>query len=274
MIPVLFHIGPLAIHSYGVLFALSFAVGILLSMRRGEARGIPAEETTDLALVILVGAIVGSRAFYVIPHWSEFSAHPLGVIKVWEGGLTLFGGVILAAAGAWVFVRRKNLRWLVVSDALAPALALGLGLTRIGCFLNGCCYGKPTTGPFGIRYPADSVAGATFPGQAVLPTQLFESSFGFLLFGALLWLDRKKPRDGTLIFVLLLGYGLFRFVIDYFRYYEDAMQVRIGGIGALSLNQLICVVAIAAGVWGLLPRRRGASHDRAASASAGAPGGA
>lgn len=273
MIPVLFHLGPLAIHSYGVLFALSFAIGILLGIRRGEARGISAADTTDLALVILLGAIVGSRALYVIPHWSEFSGHPLGVLKVWEGGLTLFGGVILAAIGAWLFVKKKGLRWLSVADALAPSLALGLGLTRIGCFLNGCCYGKPTAGPLGVRFPSSSVASATFPGQAVLATQLIESAFGFFLFGALLLIEKRRPREGVPIRFLLLAYGLFRFTIDFFRYYEDAMQIRIGSFGALSVNQLVSLVAIGVGAWGLLSMRA-APRERAAPASAGEPGGA
>jgi phosphatidylglycerol:prolipoprotein diacylglycerol transferase len=266
--PVILQIGPLTIHSYGVLFALSFAMGILLAVTRCRGRGVSTEEMTDLALVILVSAIVGSRALFVIPHWSDFAGDPLSAFKIWEGGLTLYGGVILAAIGSWVFVSRRRLPWPSVTDAVAPSLALGLGLTRIGCFLNGCCYGIPTTGPFGVRYPPKAAASVAFPDAALLPTQLFESAFGFLLFGVLLAIDRRRPREGLLILVLVIAYGAFRFAIDFARCYEEAMRVPIGGLGSLTVNQLVSLSGVLLGVAGLLARRAAGRASAVAPADA------
>lgn len=254
MHPIILKLGPLTIHSYGVMIALSFAIGTLLAVRRAEARGIPGEKITDLSLLILVAAMVGARILYVIPHWGEFSKDPIDVLRIWEGGLTLFGGVLLAVASSYVFVRRERLSWAKVADSCAVPLALGLGIARIGCFLNGCCHGRPTDGPLGIVFPEDSVAHGVFPGQAVVPTQLFESAFGFFLLGVLLAVERRKPRDGVSILVVLIGYSTFRFLVDFLRYYEGSMLVTLGGV-ALSVNQVLSLIGLVGGLAALLSLR-------------------
>lgn len=256
MYPVILKLGPLTFHSYGVMIAISFAIGTVLAVRRAEARGIPGEKITDLALVVLVSSLIGARILYVIPHWPDFAGEPLGVVRIWEGGLTLYGGVILAVLASYAFVRRQRLPWAKVADSVAVPLALGLGIARIGCFLNGCCHGRPTSGPLGIVFPEGSVAGDAYPGAAVLPTQLFESAFGFLLLGAIYLIERSKPRDGVSILVVLVGYGAFRFLLDFARFYEEAMVVTVGGV-ALSVNQIVSLVGVAGGVLAYLRIRGG-----------------
>src|SRR5262245_52500379 len=241
------------------MIALSFAIGTLMGVRRAEARGIPGEKITDLALVILVSAMVGARILFVIPHWSDFSGDPLGVLRIWEGGLTLYGGVILAVISSYVFVRREGLSWVRVCDALAAPLALGLFIARIGCFLNGCCHGRPTSGPLGVIFPGVSVAHCVFPGKAVLPTQLFDSAFGLVLLAFLLYMEKRRLRDGSSILVVLVGYSVFRFFLDFLRYYENSMLVSVGGI-SLSVNQIVSLIGILGGV-GVLLARGGASRD-------------
>jgi len=245
--PVILKLGPLTVHSYGVMIAISFAIGTVLAVRRAEARGIAGEKITDLALIVLVSSLVGARILYVIPHRSDFAGDAIGVLRIWEGGLTLYGGVILAVFSSYLFVRHERLPWLAVADATAVPLALGLGIARIGCFLNGCCHGRPTAGPLGIVFPAGSVAGDAFPGTPVLPTQLIESAFGFVLLGALLLVERAKPRGGVSILVVLIGYAAFRFVLDFARFYEESMIVTLGSV-PLTVNQIVSLVGLAGGV--------------------------
>jgi phosphatidylglycerol:prolipoprotein diacylglycerol transferase len=229
------------------MMAIAFGVGIWLAVRRGEERGITAEQITDLALVILVASIVGSRILFVIPHWSDFRDDPISVLWVWEGGLTFFGGVILAVAASIAFTRRKQLSWWRVADSMAPSLALGIGIARLGCFLNGCCHGKPSEGAFCFVFPPDAASSRMWgEGTSVLATQLIESLFGFALFGALTLLDRRRPRDGALILVAAMSYGSFRFILDFYRYYESSMQIALGPARALSVNQLVSLALVVA----------------------------
>ncbi len=171
MHPDLLHLGPFTLHSYGLMLALSFFVGIVLASRRAPARGLSADLVFDTSLVIIFAAVVGARLMYVLFHLSEMR-NWIDVISLWSGGLTMYGGVLGAMAAAWIYLRRRKAPFLAMADTVAPSLALGLGLTRVGCFLNGCCYGKPTTGPFGVHFPPDSYVTRLFDGAAVQPTQL------------------------------------------------------------------------------------------------------
>lgn len=252
---------PLTIHSYGLMMAVAFGVGIWLAVRMGAARGLSAEQVTDLALVILIASIVGARILFVLPHWGDFRDDPLSVFWVWEGGLTFFGGVILAVVASGVFVKRAGLDWWRVADSTAPSLALGIGIARIGCFLNGCCHGHPANGLFCVTFPPDAASSRLFGVTPVLATQLIESLFGFVLFGALMLADRRRPRDGTLILIAAMGYGAFRFALDFVRYYETSMQVPLGGAGVLSVNQLVSLALVVS--CGAALARRGVRRPRA-----------
>ncbi|MFN0150682.1 MAG: prolipoprotein diacylglyceryl transferase [bacterium] len=251
---------PLTIHSYGLMMAISFGIGIWLAIRLGAARGLSAEQITDLALVILVASIVGARILFVVPHWDDFRDDPLSVFWVWEGGLTFFGGVILAVVAAAVFVKKAGLDWWRVADSTAPPLALGIGIARIGCFLNGCCHGHPATGLFCVTFPPDAASTRLFGATPVLATQLIESVFGFALFGVLVLVNRSRPRDGTLILIAAMGYGAFRFFLDFVRYYESSMQIPLGAAGVISVNQLVSLGLVA--LCGVALARRGVRGSR------------
>jgi len=257
MHPVLFRIGPLAIRSYGMMLALSFLVGVYLAMYRGKKVGIAPNQLMDLTVYIAVAAIVGARLFYVFPHWEEFSGHLTDIFNPFQGGqigiggLTLYGGFILAVGVSMWYLRRHRMPVWKVGDALAPSIALGIFLTRIGCFLNGCCFGEPSHVPWALAFPPESAAGYTFPDTPIHPTQLYSSLYGLVIFGALLLLERFKRFDGFTFWVFVLLYSVARFAVDFVRYYEPSMTLLTVGGTSFSVNQGISVGLFIL-AWGML----------------------
>lgn len=250
----LLELGPLTIHSYGFFLALSFALGIWLAGRRAEKRGIPAERITDVSLIIIVTTIVGARALYVGAHWDQFQGRWLDMFRTWEGGLTMYGGAVPAAVlGMW-FLRRWGIDSWRAADAIAPSMALGLGLTRIGCFLSGCCFGRPTDGPLGVIFPPDCHAGSVHPGVPLHPAQLYSSAVGFLLFGLLMFLDRRKLPRGHLFLTFLALYSVARFLLDMVREY-DPTAFPVASVD-LTLNQWVSIGVFAFAVIRMALERR------------------
>ena len=199
----LLDLGLFQIHSYGFFLALSFGLGIWLAGRRAERRGIPAERITDVSLVIVLATVVGARGLYVAAHWDQFSDRIWDVFRTWEGGLTMYGGAIPATIlGMW-YLRRAGVDVWKAADAIAPSLAIGLGFTRIGCFLSGCCFGKPTDLPWGCVFPEGSHAASVFPGVPIHPAQLYASLGGFAIGALLLVLDRRRLPRGALFLLFL-----------------------------------------------------------------------
>jgi phosphatidylglycerol:prolipoprotein diacylglycerol transferase len=245
MLPVLFKLGPFQLHPYGFLLAVSFAVGILWALKRAERRNIDKNHVLDVAIIVMITAIIGSRLFYVVTHLDEFRGHWTDTFNPFQSsgeigiaGLSMLGGIVLALISIVIYTRWKHIPLLRFCDVSAPSLAFGMALTRIGCFLNGCCFGKACHHPWGIVFPFESPAGSTFPGTRLHPTQLYSSLFDWILLGALLLMDRKRRPDGSLTAAFLILYGLFRFGIDFFRYYEPSVQINVGGI-SLTFNQII-----------------------------------
>jgi phosphatidylglycerol:prolipoprotein diacylglycerol transferase len=255
----LIDLGPLQIHSYGFFLALSFALGIWVAGRRAENRGIPAERITDIALIIIVTTVIGARGLYVIAHWQQFEGRLLDVFRTWEGGLTMYGGAVPAAIlGMW-FLKRWGINAWKAADAIAPSMALGLGFTRVGCFLSGCCFGAPTDLPWGVTFPADSHAGTEYPGTPLHPAQLYAAATGFVLFGFLLWLDRRPLASGRLFLTFLLLYAVARFFLDEVRIYDDT-AFPIAAV-RLTLNQLVSIVVF---LFAVLRLARGEGQTAAA----------
>jgi phosphatidylglycerol:prolipoprotein diacylglycerol transferase len=209
--------------------------------------------------VIIVCTIVGARGLYVLAHLEQFSGRWLDVFRTWEGGLTMYGGAVPAAiAGLW-YLRRAGVDQWRAADAIAPSLALGLGFTRIGCFLSGCCYGKPTDLPWGVVFPLQCAAGAHYPGTAIHPAQLYASAAGFLIFGILLLVDRPTLRRGNLFVTLVLLYSIARFLLDLVRTYDES-AFPFAGV-PLTLNQWISLVLIVGAVFKLMQRDRSAARS-------------
>jgi phosphatidylglycerol:prolipoprotein diacylglycerol transferase len=251
MHPELFRIGPLAIHSYGITLALSFLIGIYFAIRKGKKRGIKEDEIVNVAFIIIVASIVGSRLFYVFFHLDEFTGR--WVYAFWPvqedgtiglGGLILLGGFILAFISACIYMMIKKLNFWKVADSVAPSIAFGVFLTRIGCYLNGCCFGKACDLPWGVNFPPNSPAGSVMGDATIHPTQLYSSLYGLLIFLILNWLDRKNYFDGIIIGSFMILDGFSRFTIDFFRYYENQMFL----VGGLQFNQIVSLLMFLLGI--------------------------
>ncbi len=244
MHPVLFKLGALEIRSYGLALAISFLLGIMLAVKRAKKKDVDPNQITDLSVILILSAIIGSRLLYVLFHLEEFKGHWLDTINPFQSngqigiaGLTMLGGVILCFISSIVYLKVKKLPFLKIADIVIPSVALGIFITRIGCYLNGCCYGLPCHGPLCVTFPLDSPAGYMFPDQAIIPAQLYSSLYGLIMLGLLLFFERKQKYDGFLMYLFFIFYGISRFTVDLFRYYESSMVIlTIGGKG-ISLNQ-------------------------------------
>ncbi len=234
MHPILFRVFGLSLHSYGLLLAIAFLVGIQLFVSRGVRRGLPEEKLHTVSLLLLVLAIVGGRGLFVLTHWSDYARDPLGALRLWEGGLILYGGYILSIAGGIWYLRRAGLPVWRVADAIAPSAAIGIGIGRIGCFLNGCCYGLPTKLPWGVHFPPGSYSSFTFPGEALQPSQLYLAASGAAIFTWLIIADRKPHFDGWLFWSYVAVDAAARFLIDFTRYYDQTSY--LGNVGPLAFN--------------------------------------
>jgi phosphatidylglycerol:prolipoprotein diacylglycerol transferase len=249
MHPVLVEFGPVAVRTYGFLLALAFITGIWFAARRAKKQGMDMDWLPDLSLIILISAIVGSRFFYVIYHLEEFEGHVLDMInpiqstgEIGIGGLSMFGGVVLAIILGLVYLRWKKLNTWKIADLLAPSVMLGLGIARIGCFLNGCCFGSPSESCLAVVFPYNSAAGYTYPDTPLFPIQLAASLLGFVILGLLLLLERYKRFDGFTFWLMMIFYSLARFTIDFFRFYEKNAFLIRGGDAGLTINQVLSIL--------------------------------
>ena len=217
MHPIALQLGPLSIHWYGVMVALAFLAGLWTASRRGLRDGIAAEKIVDLGPWLIVGAILGARTLYVVSYWREsFAGKPLEeIFMVWKGGLVYYGGLVGASIAGILYTRLKKLPLWKVADIVAPSIALGYVFGRIGCLLNGCCYGRACNLPWAIRFPADNpLQPPTFP---VHPTQIYDSLLNLGLYAFLAWLYRRKKFDGQVFGVYLVCYAVLRSFVEMFR---------------------------------------------------------
>ncbi|MBU0742848.1 prolipoprotein diacylglyceryl transferase [bacterium] len=238
------------VKTFGLLLALSFVIGFWLSVRRGRRRGFDPNLVLDFCLTVMISSLIGVRLFYVATHAGEFEPW-YEVFFIWKGGLTLYGGIILAILAVWFFCRRRRIAFLPLADVLAPQVALGIGITRLGCFLNGCCYGRPTDGPLGISFPETCAAGWETGCAALHPTQLYSSAAGFAVFALLILWERRSSFPGATFARFLSLYGLTRFLVDLFRHYDPGDMGPLG----ITTSQWISVVLFGAGCWLMLTRR-------------------
>lgn len=228
MHPTLCTIGPLTLYSYGLMLAMAVVICSYLLAKEAKVLGIKHEEIFDFVFGIMISGIIGARIFYVILDWGFFSNNPLEIIMVHKGGLAWQGGFILGFLFGLGYAYRK--RWPIwkLLDLTAPYLALGQAIGRIGCFFNGCCFGKHFAG--GFYFP--------FHQDFLYPTQLYESVGLFAIFLILKKFQGKMSVEGKAFSLYLILASFLRFFIEFFR--NDHAWEAIG----LSLNQWICAVLI------------------------------
>lgn len=244
MYPVICRIGPFEIYSFGVMVAAAALLCSFLMVREGKSFGIKAQEIYDLVFWAAVGGIIGARVFYIVLNFSFFLSSPAEIFMINHGGLAWQGGFVFGILAVVVFIRLKKRPLLVMADFIAPYLALAQAVGRIGCFLNGCCYGKEFVG--GVYFPVH---------DAVLhPTQLYESALLLFLFFVLMRMRKRSLSAPGIIFISYVIFApLFRFVVEFFR--ADHQPLFFG----LSVFQYVCIVFFSAGI-GMLIGRNWASR--------------
>jgi phosphatidylglycerol:prolipoprotein diacylglycerol transferase len=266
MFPELFRIGNFPINTYGVLLALAFLVALVVAARLAQRDGLARERIYDLGLWMLLAALVGSK---VLMLWTEpeYRENPwqLFSLDFLRSGGVFYGGLIGAILVGYFLVRRYNLPWWKTADAFAPGIALGQSIGRLGCFSAGCCWGKPTNLPWGVRFTELGHQITGVPIDAHLhPTQLYEAFATFLLFLFLLWLHRRKRFSGQVILFYAVLYSVARFLIEIVR---DDPRGDIGGLTTLTGLSTSQMISLLVGITGLviliLRWRRSAAADEA-----------
>jgi len=219
--PIAFQLGPLTIHWYGVMITLAFLAGLWTATRRARRENISAEKIADVTLWLMAGAIAGARFVYVTTYWrEEFASQPLSeIFMVQHGGLVFYGGFIGAAIAGFIYIRWKKMPLWKTADVLAPSIALGSVFGRIGCLLNGCCYGRPTNLPWAITFtnPQARDLSGTPLDIPLHPTEIYDALLNLALYGFLAWLFRRKKFDGQVFATYLLCYAVMRSFVECFR---------------------------------------------------------
>lgn len=219
MHPVLFTLFGYPVKSYGFFLALAHAAGFTAILLLSRRRGLALAPLVDLFFLSIVAGLIGARALYAAAHWEEFAGDPWRLLSLQHGGLSLFGGFIPAWITFMLGLRWKKLSVLEYADTLCPALPFSVAVIRVGCFLQGCCYGAPYHGPTGL-YFRDPLTQVPPPlrEHPLHPAQLYEAAFLLLLTGALLLLrGRVKMPPGWLGTLTVAAYCVYRFVMDFHR---------------------------------------------------------
>jgi phosphatidylglycerol:prolipoprotein diacylglycerol transferase len=260
--------------AYGTMLMVGFLLAVLLARMRHRSLGLEKSEIFDLGFVSVIGGIVGARVLHVIIFWRDYfesrafwpewmgSAGWIGaIVATWNGGLVYYGGLAGGILGLWLYARRKKIPVVDVLDFVAPGVALGLAMTRFGCFLNGCCFGRPTEMPWGVRFPewitkvqrshvyehqcANHLIERGDAILAVHPAQLYEMLAALAIFAALWWLYPRRRFAGQMSCAFGLLYTVWRFCNEFFRADSGPWRPKIGervlDLGPLTVFQYMSV---------------------------------
>jgi phosphatidylglycerol:prolipoprotein diacylglycerol transferase len=257
MYPELFRIGNFPINTYGVFLALAFLCAILISVRLARRDGLPGEKIYDLSLWMLLAGLAGSKILMLFtePDYRDNPALLLSLDFLRSGGV-FYGGLLGAVLAGYFLMKRYKLPWWKTADACAPGVAVANFFGRQGCFAAGCCWGKPTSLPWGVKFTELGHQITGVPTDVHLhPTQLYESFAMLLAFFFLLWLHKRKRFDGQVILAYALLYSAIRFAVEFVRDDPRGDVFGLTSLTGLSTSQLISLVI---GIWALilLIRRR------------------
>lgn len=223
MHPIICKIGPFTVYSYGLMLVVAFFVASLLAGRQARRQGINSEKMLELAFIVFISGIIGARLLYVIENTVYYMKNPLEIIMLQHGGLSWFGGLFLGIACGIAYSKKHKLPVPQTLDLVAPYLALGQAIGRIGCLLNGCCF-----------------------GSTVVPIQVTSGVILILIFVILRFLQEKLHQEGEIFFAYLLLYSLKRFFIEFFRQDNEVIFF------SLTLFQVLSIAAFIIGAIGLL----------------------
>jgi phosphatidylglycerol---prolipoprotein diacylglyceryl transferase len=245
--PVIFSIGPISVRWYGLMYILGFIASYFLIQRQKPSQqlGLKGDLLQDFMLYLIIGMVLGARIgfllFYQYADWEYLAKNPIEIIAVWHGGMSFHGGLMGAIATGWWFCRKKGLPVLAVADCVIVTVPVGLGLGRIGNFINGELYGRVTDLPWAMIFPH----GGNIPRH---PSQLYQAILEGLVLFLILWSLRKKDfRDGMMVVFFLFFYGLFRFFAEFFREPDPHLGLLLGQ--TFSMGQILSFfMIIAAGI--------------------------
>jgi phosphatidylglycerol:prolipoprotein diacylglycerol transferase len=274
MYPILFRIHGFPINTYGVFLALAFLGAIFVTVRLAQRDGLPKERIYDLCLWLLLSSLVGSKLLMLFTE-PEYRQNPMMLFSLdfLRSGGVFYGGLIGAIIAGFLLMRRWKLPWWKTADACAPGIALGNVLGRQGCFSAGCCWGKPTNLPWGVRFSELGHEVTGVPIDAKLhPTQLYESFAMLIVFFFLLWLHKKKQFSGQVILTYAVIYATVRFLIEFVRDDPRGDILGLTTLTGLSTSQLIgIVVGVAALVTLIIRWRRGKASEGVSKAVPSTP---
>ncbi len=253
----LFQIGPFTLRAFGLCMALGFLIGWQAAVWLCRRTGQDADRLTSLLTWLMLSAVLGARAAYVLEHWTaEFANQPLAVLRVDQGGLMFYGGLIAAALTLLLYARLQRRHLFEVTDLVLAVVPIGHAFGRLGCFMHGCCYGKITQSCAGVTFPQRSpawweqvsanpplLAESALRSLPVIPTQLIECGANVFLFALLYALYPKRHRQfGFISGAYLIGYAILRFVIENLR-----GDPRLA-VGPFSISQTISIGVLAVGI--------------------------
>jgi phosphatidylglycerol:prolipoprotein diacylglycerol transferase len=244
-------IGPLTLHTYGVLMAVAFLVGLWIASRQAARAGLDRNRLVDLGIYTLIAGLVGAKLMLLAVDWSYYSRHPRELLSLLQSAGVFYGGFAAAIPVALLAARRYGLAIWPTLDALAPGVAIAQAIGRLGCLAAGCCYGKPSTLPWAVTFRSawsGRILGTPLD-EPLHPTQIYESLAALGIFFLLLWLAPRKRFHGQIAAIYVLAYAVGRFTIEFWR--GDVARGFVLG-GSLSTSQAIAIL-VAVGVLALLP---------------------
>lgn len=226
MHPIICKLGLLIVYSYGLILGVAFLIASYLASIRARKENINPDRIFYLLFIIFISGIIGSRIFYVVENIDYYSRNVAEIMMLSRGGLSWFGGLITGIISGIIYLKLKSLPFYKIADLIVPFLALGQAIGRIGCLLNGCCFGK--TSEFGFYFQTQHLI--------LIPTQLYSSLILILIFILLRYLQEKPHKQGQLFFTYLLFYSLKRFAVEFWR--ADNPDILYG----LTLFQIISIL--------------------------------
>ena len=237
MHPIIAKFGPVTIYSYGMMIAIAFVFGIYLARIEAARKNLKKDLIYDFSFYLIIGALIGARLYYIsFFNPRSFIEEPLSIFRIWQGGLAIHGGILGGIVACILFAKQRGISFWKLADLVAPSLILGQAIGRIGCFLNGCCYGVPTESIFGVKFPQIAVA--------VHPTQLYELTLDLIGFFVLWGMRQKIKFDGGLFLLYLMIYNSIRIAVSSLRgdsLYIWGTDIRIAQV----ISAVIFIIALA-----------------------------
>lgn len=231
---ILFQIGNFKVYSYGFMIAIGIIVASAIFLKKTKNAGYNEDKMLNLLIFTVVGGVLGGKILFIITELKSIINDP-SILFDFGNGFVIYGAIILGALVLYLYCKKNKFDSLKLLDFAAPCVALAQGFGRIGCFLAGCCYGKETSLPIGVKFPVNSLAPS---GINLIPTQIYSSIFDFILGGVLLWYSRKNKREGRVLALYIIIYSIGRFFVEFLR--NDPR----GNVGVLSTSQFIAIFTL------------------------------